>query len=411
MGQLSARISVWIVLAVAVAVGIYIETPAPGAFLRICAMVAVAAVGIGLFERRLWLEQRAKAEAEREALSDAWHSEKERADEFERLLHFAEHVGNSTDLEQLRRAIQDALPPLVSTRDIWLTARVGGWHEVFRDGVTDDSPTARSRRGWETFPLRAGGKAIGVLGMAQGAGPFTPRQRRFTTYAASVIAIALKNVQLFQALKAQSVTDMLTGCATRSHGLELLGRELRRAARSGTTASLLMIDADHFKAVNDRHGHLCGDAALSHIGRVLRGSMRATDLPIRYGGEEFLVLLPETSTAGAAKVAESIRQAIAGDTVACGSSNVSVTVSCGITATLAGELDPLTVIGRADAALYIAKSAGRNRIHVHGEPRQESRPNRVESRWSASERREPTRGDRRQRGWGRRSTDEREIRH
>jgi diguanylate cyclase (GGDEF)-like protein len=225
------------------------------------------------------------------------------------------------------------------------------------------------------------------------------------TYAASITAIALKNVQLFDAIREQSVTDALTGCATRSHGLELLGRELRRAARSGTTVSLLMIDADGFKAINDSYGHLCGDAVLRYVGGVLRSSVRATDVPCRYGGEEFLILLPETSSGGAAKLAESIRRTLAAAKVPCDASTVTVTVSCGVATTRAGEIDASALIGRADAALYEAKSAGRNRVHVDGEPRQETRPSRDPAEWLGRERRNPNRPDRRRHSGGRRRTD------
>lgn len=405
MGNAAARFGLWIVIALTTALGIYTETRAAGSFARLAVLVSLAVAGMIMLERRRSLELHVRQQTERQSLIEMCRIERERTEELERLLQFAAEVGNSTELEHLQRAIHEALAPLLRTRDIWLTARIRGWHEIFREKVVESGTPPKGHRGWETFPLRVGGKAIGVLGVAQDHGPFTERERRFMTYAASIIAIALNKVQLFQAIKQQSVTDALTGCITRSHGLDLLARELRRAARSGTRVSLLMIDADHFKGINDRYGHLCGDTVLRHIGRVLRTAVRATDLPCRYGGEEFLVLLPETSSSGAAKVAETIRRELSAAPVTCGGSMVPVTISCGVAMAGAGEIDPSGLIGRADAALYEAKSAGRNCVHVHGEPRRETRPARLPTELLPYERRDANRPDRRRRPWGRRSTD------
>lgn len=404
----AAKLGLWIIVALATALGIYTETRDLWQFARLTALVSIAAGGILLLERRSHLQRRAQAEAERRALGERATAERDKTEELERLLEFAADVGSSTDLEHLQRTIHKALAPLLRTHDIWLTARVRGWQEIFREIGIDKQTTAKGR-GWETFPLRAGGKAIGVLGVAQADGPFSARERRFMTYAASIIAIALNKVQLFEAIKQQSITDALTGCTTRNHGLEILGRELRRAARSGTTVSLLMIDADHFKQINDRYGHQCGDAVLRHMGQILKRAVRATDLPCRYGGEEFLILLPETSSSGAAKVAETIRRELAATPVTCGAAAVSVTISCGVATTAAGEVEPSGLIGRADAALYEAKSTGRNRVHVYGEPRQETRPPRVPAEWPSQERRDRARPDRRRQPWGRRSGDPAQV--
>ena len=406
MRYLTVRLALWMAVALATAAGVYAQVPG---FASIAGLIALAVGGALLLETRRTADVVNRAGAERDALAEALHAEQEKVGELQRLLLLVETIGTSTDVDQLQRAIHEALSPILRTREIWLTARVGGWHEVFRD-PRDGPAAAKSRRGWEAFPLRVGEKAIGVLGVAQGHGPFTPDERRFVTYASSIIAIALKNAQLFQAIKEHSVTDVLTGCATRSHGLDLLARELRRSARAGTTVSILMIDADHFKAINDRYGHPCGDAALRHIGRVLKLSVRATDLPSRYGGEEFLVILPDTSANGAAKVAESIRQAIAQPGLTCGAAAVRLTVSCGVATAVAGEAEPAALIARADAALYGAKSSGRNRVHVYGEHRQDTRAPRLEPPSTFGERRE-ARPDRRQRRWGRRSTDTRETAH
>ena len=123
--------------------------------------------------------------------------------------------------------------------------------------------------------------------------------------------MSIKNAQLFREVKDNSVKDALTGCFTRSHALDVIDAELRRARRSQTPVSMIMFDLDHFKDVNDRYGHLCGDAVLSAVGKRMKEVLRGSDLKCRYGGEEFLVLLPETPLHGARRVAETLRREIA----------------------------------------------------------------------------------------------------
>ena len=123
--------------------------------------------------------------------------------------------------------------------------------------------------------------------------------------------MSVKNAQLFREVRENSVSDALTGCFTRGHALEVVDAELRRARRSQMPVSLIMFDLDHFKDVNDRHGHLCGDAVLSAVGKRMKEVLRGSDLKCRYGGEEFLVLLPETPLHGARRVADTLRREIA----------------------------------------------------------------------------------------------------
>ena len=131
---------------------------------------------------------------------------------------------------------------------------------------------------------------------------------------------------------------------------------MRRARRSAQPLSILMADVDSFKAINDRAGHLTGDAVLGRVGAQLQEMLRSTDVRVRYGGDEFLVILPETPVLGAAQVAEFLRREIAD-----ANADTGITLSLGVAAALAGEMDPRTLIGRADEALYRAKRGGRNR--------------------------------------------------
>lgn len=156
----------------------------------------------------------------------------------------------------------------------------------------------------------------------------------------------------------------MTGCFTKAHALEVIDAELRRARRSQTPVTMIMFDIDHFKDVNDRHGHLCGDAVLSTIGKRMKDVLRGSDLKCRYGGEEFLVLLPETPLHGARRVAETLRREIAERPVPWAGEALTITASFGLAQTLPGEVNVEAVIARADQALYRAKDDGRNCVRI-----------------------------------------------
>jgi diguanylate cyclase (GGDEF)-like protein/PAS domain S-box-containing protein len=158
--------------------------------------------------------------------------------------------------------------------------------------------------------------------------------------------------------------DPLTGLANRRHFFEQAERELGLSVRHGYPMSILMIDADHFKRINDAHGHPVGDEVLRRLASTLRQQLRTTDLPARYGGEELVVLLPSTSAAGAMILAERIRVAVRECELAVGDLRVTWTVSIGIADVRRGERTVDAIIERADAALYAAKAAGRDRTHA-----------------------------------------------
>jgi diguanylate cyclase (GGDEF)-like protein len=147
--------------------------------------------------------------------------------------------------------------------------------------------------------------------------------------------------------------------------MELLSAELERARRYGLTLSLMMIDLDHFKLVNDTYGHPIGDEALRSTARVLQREARTVDVVARYGGEEFVVMLPETQEEGAVAVAERIRIRIAEQAILPGASydKARVTVSIGVAAVPSARVNaPEDLLALADEALYRAKAEGRNRV-------------------------------------------------
>ena len=156
-------------------------------------------------------------------------------------------------------------------------------------------------------------------------------------------------------------TDPLTGLANRRTLHEAMQREMARAERRGESLSVLIADLDHFKAINDQYGHIVGDHVLVRAAAVFGGQSRPYDLAVRYGGEEFVLLLPETSTDGAIAVAERMRKKVAEIRVP--ECPAEVTVSLGVATWVKGE-EPEHFLARADAALYAAKSAGRNRIEA-----------------------------------------------
>jgi diguanylate cyclase (GGDEF)-like protein len=207
------------------------------------------------------------------------------------------------------------------------------------------------------------GTPEGVLGVSSDP-PLTDHQRSILSAAAALLAVSLKNSQLFREVRENSVRDALTGCFNRAHALEVLDAEIRRARRSKLPLSLIMFDLDNFKAINDRHGHLCGDAVLSAVGATMKSELRGSDLKCRYGGDEFMVILPDTPLAGAKQVSENLRAALELHPITWNAEQVRVTASFGVGVVNPTDQDPLAAIARADAALYRAKDRGRNDVQA-----------------------------------------------
>jgi two-component system, cell cycle response regulator len=182
-----------------------------------------------------------------------------------------------------------------------------------------------------------------------------------------------------------ALQDALTGLYNRRHFEERLASEVAAAQRHGRPLSVLMCDVDHFKAVNDQHGHLAGDEALKMVALVLRGEVRREDVLARYGGEEFVVIARETALEGASALAERIRRAVERSRCAWQGEYLGVTVSVGVavwtgvTALVAGRSERELLEG-ADRALYLAKEGGRNRAFVQ---RLEDLPSSCEGRRGA----------------------------
>ena len=329
--------------------------------------------------------QEAKAHAAA-AEADARQAQS-RATEMERLVLFGQALGRSLDVEAIRAIVLQHLPKLAGTEDAWVMARTDGhWlslvgsareergeiertHERIADRalVGDTGPLTTdlvSAEGHLCAPMTAGGLAVGVLGVPDSAGPFSDRRQRVLAAAAALLGISLRNAQLFRDVRENSLRDGLTGCFNRTHALEVIDVELRRARRSHAPVSLIMLDLDHFKEINDRYGHLCGDAVLAAVGARMREVLRGSDLKCRYGGEEFLVLLPETPLEGAKRVADTLLRELSGMPIQWKEETVTITGSFGVTTAMPSEIDSQALIGRADVALYRAKEQGRNCVRL-----------------------------------------------
>jgi len=178
------------------------------------------------------------------------------------------------------------------------------------------------------------------------------------------IAVASEALQKQNALlEALAVTDGLTGVYNRQKLNDVLNEYFLRFCRNHRAFAVLMVDIDHFKAINDTHGHAAGDNVLAHIAAILRQSVRAIDQVARYGGEEFVAVLPETTTEAGLEIAERVRAAVerhhlTNDEV------IAVTVSIGVSDSRDEDLSPDDVVERADQALYAAKRAGRNAVRA-----------------------------------------------
>lgn len=191
----------------------------------------------------------------------------------------------------------------------------------------------------------------------------------FLAHLATVAAVCLENAVNRERLRLAGLTDSLTGLYNRRHLQHRLAQEVTRALRYGQALACLFVDADHFKRVNDRFGHAAGDQVLTALAQRLRTRLRTSDLATRYGGEEFAVLLPQTSLDNACRLARSIRDAIAAEPVVTDDgSRIDVTVSIGVAALPATRSEgPADKVGEAlleaaDQAVYQAKAAGRNRV-------------------------------------------------
>jgi diguanylate cyclase (GGDEF)-like protein len=284
-----------------------------------------------------------------------------RLDELERqrgrlrdvIARFGEALGATHDADQLMRLIVEAAVEATSAKGGVIVSSSGKLVQAGTPGEGQDKIEV---------PLSAGELTFGSLLLF--GDDFEDEDRMTAVSLASHAVVALDNARLHRIVERQALVDGLTGLANRRQCEDTLASELARLERFGGPLALVVADLDWFKDVNDRYGHPSGDAVLHEFAQLLNETVRDVDLAGRWGGEEFLLILPGTDLAGGAQVAERVRLALAGRIVlSADGSPIPVTASFGVAATppasTAAEL-----FSAADVALYEAKRNGKNRVEV-----------------------------------------------
>jgi diguanylate cyclase (GGDEF)-like protein/PAS domain S-box-containing protein len=233
--------------------------------------------------------------------------------------------------------------------------------EIKIQGDMDEAQPLKTRSAL-IAPLITNDQVFGAITLESGTkGAFSMSELELLeSFAATAIA-ALHNANLHAQLQEAAITDFLTKQYNRRGFNEIGRREFQRFMRSGSALSVIMLDVDHFKAINDANGHDVGDQVLVVLGQQLRAQLRETDILGRYGGDEFDILLPETDLATALAISERLRQAICDVPIRMGDIEIPVTISQGVVQAVQEMHDLEDLLKKADEALYAAKSAGRNK--------------------------------------------------
>lgn len=237
---------------------------------------------------------------------------------------------------------------------------------------------AKGRGSLLAVPMVHGAELLGVLNFERPqAAAFEPEEIEFFMAVADQVAMALQNARLHAKTVALAITDPLTGVPNRRYLFQQLEQELNRANRFGTQLSVLMIDIDFFKRLNDTAGHQAGDDVLRQVCALLKGMVRRVDTLGRYGGEEFMVLLPQVTRAEAIEVADKLRAAVATATFSWREVQPDgrITISVGVASLPGDATEQDRLVDCADAALYASKREGRNRVSAYA-PGMERHPGR-----------------------------------
>jgi diguanylate cyclase (GGDEF)-like protein len=282
----------------------------------------------------------AELESERGRLRDA-------------IARFGEALGATHDADQLLRVIVETALEATNASYACLNNERG-------QAVRAGDPDAVGDK--VELPLQAGSTSFGTLVLVGDA--FDADARMTAVSLAAHAVVALDNARLHAIVERQALVDGLTGLANRRQSEDALAHEISRADRFGSPLALVFADLDDFKGVNDAHGHPVGDAVLREFADVLRSTVRESDVAGRWGGEEFVLLLPGTDAEGGAQLAERVRRALAGRMIlAPDGTRISITASFGVAAhpPALGEGE---LVAAADEALYRAKRDGKNRVEI-----------------------------------------------
>jgi diguanylate cyclase (GGDEF)-like protein len=218
---------------------------------------------------------------------------------------------------------------------------------------------------WINVPLVLRGNLVGFLSMGNRlAHVYNDAEVRLVQSFANEVSIAIENARLFKEIQALATTDGLTGLYNRRHFYQLGDREYIRSHRYNRPLSLLMLDIDHFKNINDTYGHLVGDEVLKNVAQTCLVRVRGGDVVGRYGGEEFTILLSETNEASAVILAERLRETVSETSFETEKGIVKVTISIGVASIDIDCTNLEDLFRHSDQALYAAKNAGRNCVRI-----------------------------------------------
>lgn len=268
------------------------------------------------------------------------------------LLGVMQAFQTTLDIEELVRLCSEHLQPIVPHRGIEFR-EVSGRTTVRLGETRQDAPR---------YDVLLVGQPLGELRFTR-TRPFNETETPLLETVATTLAHPLRNALLYRDAVKAAACDPLTGVSNRASLEAMLEREVGLARRYDTPLSVIMLDVDRFKHINDTFGHLVGDSVLKALVRYVSACVRDSDLMFRYGGEEFVIVLSNTSSEGAALLAERIRTAVADEPVRWRDVTVPITVSLGV-AGLGEHDDPEQLLGRADQALYRSKNEGRNQVSV-----------------------------------------------
>jgi diguanylate cyclase (GGDEF)-like protein len=283
---------------------------------------------------------------------------------------------NPNDILNLRFALTEETPNKVvfETRKPYVLDDAQEKYSAFT------KPPHNHIHGWMGIPLLLRDRLIGMLALdSQQPGRFNEDHARLASAFADQVVIALENARLFEETRRLAITDSLTNLYNRRHFMELARQEFERARRYKTPLAIIMLDIDLFKNINDTYGHLVGDQVLQTTAYICRKNLRTVDTMGRFGGEEFVIMLPETtltrppdkdieteelSPLPAQIVAERLLQKVANETFEIGENSIKVTISLGVAEFKTSDFNIENVIDHADQALLQAKNQGRNKVVI-----------------------------------------------
>lgn len=265
-------------------------------------------------------------------------------------------------------ALTGIAPHYTTLRGPWLGSYSAADHQLIFGRGTAPASIA-------LIPLERQGRLMGSLNFGSAdPGRYTRSHgTEFLGHLGVIASFALENAVNRARLLRSGITDVLTGWHNRRYLQTRLREELARSRRDGSPLTLLLIDIDHFKRVNDNHGHLAGDLVLTEVAQRIESRIRASDVAARYGGEEFVLALPDTDAAAGRSLAERLRVAVAERPIALADgTELGLTISAGLATVTPSRADEdlktlaESLLARADVALYEAKSAGRDRVAAAG---------------------------------------------